>query len=51
VIDRCHFRGELPTFSEEGLDYALGNLLAVTKTTWAAAAINVHGDQNAPRTL
>jgi len=51
VIDRCHFRGEPPTFSEEGLDYALGNLLAVTKTTWAAAAINVHGDQNAPRTL
>jgi len=51
VIDRCHFRGETPTFSEEGLEYALGNLLAVTKTTWARAAVNIHGEENAPRTL
>jgi len=42
VVDRCHFRGEPPTFSEEGLQYALGNLLAVTKTTWAAAAATEH---------
>ncbi len=39
VVDRCHYRGEPATFSEEGLDYALGNLLAVTKTTWAQASI------------
>jgi predicted ATPase with chaperone activity len=51
VIDRCHFRGEPASFSEEGLQYALGNLLAVTKTTWAAAAVNIHGEENAPRTL
>lgn len=51
VIDRCHFRGEPPTFSEEGLEYALGNLLAVTKTKWAAAAVNVHGEENAPRPI
>ncbi|MFT5181552.1 MAG: putative ATPase with chaperone activity [Alphaproteobacteria bacterium] len=39
VVDRCHYRGETATFSEEGLDYALGNLLAVTKTTWAQASV------------
>ena len=39
VVDRCHYRGEQATFSEEGLDYALGNLLAVTKTTWAQASV------------
>lgn len=33
VVDRCHYRGEPPAFSKEGLNYALGNLLAVTKTT------------------
>ncbi|NKB47953.1 MAG: AAA family ATPase [Alphaproteobacteria bacterium] len=38
VVDRCHYRGEPATFSEEGLDYALGNLLAVTKTSWVQAA-------------
>ena len=39
VVDRCHFRGEPATFSEEGLEYALGNLLAVTRTVWAAASV------------
>ena len=42
VVDRCHYRGEPATFSEEGLDYALGNLLAVTKTTWAQASVTEH---------
>lgn len=39
VIDRCHFKGEIPVFSEEGLDYALGNLLAVVKTNWGPASV------------
>ena len=39
IVDRCHYRGEPPTFSEEGLEYALGNLLAVTKTTWKAMSV------------
>jgi predicted ATPase with chaperone activity len=39
VVDRCHFRGETASFSEEGLEYALGNLLAVTKTTWTQASV------------
>ena len=47
VVDRCHFRGEAPTFSEEGLEYALGNLLAVTKTTWAQAATTEDSRQDA----
>lgn len=34
VVDRCHYRGEPATFSEEGLNYALGNLLAVTRSSW-----------------
>lgn len=47
VIDRCHYRGEQATFSEEGLDYALGNLLAVTKTTWAQASTTEDSRQDA----
>ncbi len=47
VVDRCHFRGEPPTFSEEGLEYALGNLLAVTRSTWAQAATTEDSRQDA----
>ncbi|MDH3739550.1 MAG: hypothetical protein OER92_10170, partial [Alphaproteobacteria bacterium] len=47
VVDRCHYRGEQATFSEEGLDYALGNLLAVTRSTWAQASVTEDSRQDA----
>ena len=47
VVDRCHFRGEPATFSKEGLDYALGNLLAVTRTTWTPMSMTEDSRQTA----
>ena len=40
IIDRCRYKGAAPEFTEEGIQYALRNLLARTAGTWTVASVN-----------